>query len=113
MIIMKDKLIELLAYPRFQLRDDMSFEDCPHSGLYNGEARDCGQCEYAPECKWLYCNDEFAALKSRPVEALAAALGFALGYVDKEVDSWGHNSQTCQCDACTWLRAASALFEDL
>jgi hypothetical protein len=110
---MRERVIEVLAYPRHQLRENIDIDHCPHAGFYSRGTTECMECELEPECQWLCSNDEFSALKHKPKQALVDALEFATEYVDYLVTDWGHNSRLCGCDACTWLRDANQLFDQL
>ena len=108
---MKETIIEALAYPRSLVRGDMDLDGCQHAGNYLGNRRDCDQCDQGAECEWLYSNDEFVALASKPLEELEGALEFAIGYVDARVTRARHKPRKCQCEACTWLRRTRRLLD--
>lgn len=106
---MRDKLIAALAYPRSVVRDDILPDDCPHNRSFDSEDRRCLDCEFEVECLWLCRNDEFAALRLRPLEELVDALEFSLGYIAREINEPKHNSAKCRCTTCTWSREAESL----
>ncbi len=111
--MVKDKIIQALAYPRALVRANLELENCFHGGNYAAEDGTCQTCDYGPECQWLYSNDEFVALKQKSAEQLVDSLGFALECVNAQVTQWRHNQLTCQCEACAWLRSTQALYDDL
>ncbi len=78
---MRERSIELLAYPRDQVRNNVELDHCSHNGLYAEGDRECQNCDYEMECNWLYHNDEFAALKQKSIEDLVDALEFVAGYI--------------------------------
>lgn len=109
---MCDELIELLAYPRYHLRDELEVElgACVHDGRYDNHDPHCILCQNRAECRWLFDNDEFTALKLHSKDQLLQALEFALEYVDSVVARWGHDVRLCHCDACQWLRKTRPYF---
>lgn len=112
---MKEKIIDILDFPRQWVRGDLGpeFVDCPHAGQYDVKDRRCRDCDNGPECLWLYNNDEYLALSQRPLHDLLDALDFAICYVNAGVMNWGHVSDTCQCKACSWLRTAHQVHDDV
>jgi hypothetical protein len=109
---MKDKIIQTLAYPRLLVRGSMSLEDCEHNGNYAGGDSRCDDCEFALECRWLCNADEFAALERKPMEDVLDALDFAVDYVRAQTACAGHDSLTCRCNSCEWLRASELLLDE-
>jgi hypothetical protein len=108
---MKNQILGLLAFPRALLRDDIEFDDCPHSGNFAIEDAGCQECGAGVECAWLYSNEEYAALEDRSLEELIDSLDFARAYVEFRVDRWGHNRRTCSCEACRWVRNAGRVLQ--
>ena len=109
----REQVIEALLFPRSLVRDHIEIDQCAHAGHYAKDRKDCQQCDYGPECEWLYSNDEFIALERKPLPVLAQALEFALGYVDAQVSLWGHQHTSCHCDACVWLRRTQRLYGEV
>ena len=110
---MKERIIELLAYPRSMVCDQIDLDICPHAGYFDRDDRRCRKCQVAPECRWLGSNDEFAALKQKSTEELVAPLGFAVDFVNIQVAHWGHDPLCCDCETCLWVRAATRVREEL
>ena len=108
---MRDELISALAYPRSVVRDYVQPDVCPHNRSFDGEDRRCLDCEFEVECLWLCRNDEFAALRLRPLDELVDALEFSLGYVQRRIDEPRHNTATCSFATCAWSREAEALID--
>lgn len=108
---MRDELIAALAYPRSIVRDYALPADCPHNRSFDCEDRRCLVCEFEVECLWLCRNDEFAALRLRPLAELVDALEFSLGYIQRRINEPKHNSAKCRCAACAWSREAETLIE--
>jgi len=107
---MRKQIIETLAFSRALVRDGLDTQDCGHDMNYDPDDRACLECEYGPECRWLFENDEFAALERKPVEHLVDALEFALAYVAARTSQGGdHHHRTCRCDICRWQRRAQKL----
>ena len=109
---MRQALIELLNFPRYQLRSELELQDCVHAGRYDASDPGGLLCLHGESCRWLYDNDEFASLLARPVEQLFEALSAAVEHVDSLVLGWGHDARHCPCDACQWLRQARQLARD-
>ena len=109
---MRDRIIETLDYARAIVRSSIVLDDCSHDANFAAGSDECGVCEYASECHWLYSNDEFAALEQKPVEILVAALDFAVDYVRAELTHGGHNTARCRCESCTWLRTGQKLLAE-
>ena len=110
---MKKQIIEALTFSRAVVRDGMDTPECIHDTNYDPDDRDCIECDYGPECRWLFENDEFAALERKPMEHLVDALEFALAYVGARTSRGGHNHHTCRCDICRWQRRAQKLRDRL
>jgi len=107
---MKNRIIELLSFPRQMLHDDIDLETCLHAGFYDTKDRVCRECENEGQCRWLSANDEFVALERKSVRSLAKSLAFVLEYMNAQVGRWGHDPNVCKCSSCRWLREASGLF---
>ena len=110
---MREQIIETLAFSRALVRDGLDLQDCVHDTNYDPDDPSCVECEYRPECRWLFENDEFAALQHKPLEHLADALEFALAYVAARTSQGGHHRPTCQCDICRWQRHAHELHDSM
>ena len=110
---MKQRIIEALAYPRKLVRNQIDPSECSHNGHFNSTDGDCQDCYHNAECEWLHSNDEFVALQSKSADELEGALEFAIGFVDALVTRRGHQTRTCCCEACVWLRDTEELFNDL
>ncbi|MGA7802316.1 MAG: hypothetical protein WCC36_16075 [Gammaproteobacteria bacterium] len=104
--MIEDKVINLLDFPRFQVREYLDLDGCAHSGNYDRDDRECRQCGFGMECEWLNRNDEIAMLKQRRLEELDHALDTAISYVQARAAGWEHDTRTCHCDSCEWLREA-------
>ncbi len=102
----RERIIELLAYPRALARGNVNVLDCPHAGHFDTTDVRCARCDCGIECGWLAHADEASDLDSREIPQLLEALGFALSYVDAQVTRWGHPRRGCACEACRWLRSA-------
>jgi hypothetical protein len=108
---MRDELIAALAYPRSVVRDCVLPDDCPHNRFFDCEDHRCLNCEFEVECLWLCRNDEFAALRLRPLAELVDALEFSMGYVQRRIDEPRHNTAKCDCSTCAWSRQAEVLID--
>jgi len=110
--MMKNRILELLEFPRELVRGDMDLEECPHQGLYDLHDKICLECDQGEECDWLYGNDEFAALELHDQAQLLKALGFGLCYVRAAIAQWNHNIHVCQCTACSWFKQAQKTYDE-
>ena len=110
---MKSRIIRALRYPRALMRGNIALDQCTHSGHYNESDQECGDCYYGLECEWLFGNDESVAVEEKSLPALIEALEYCHGYVDAHTTEWGHDSKSCPCEACAWLRDTEELMTDL
>jgi len=107
---MKNRMIELLSYPRQMLHDDIDLVSCLHAGFYDKQDRGCRECENEAQCRWLSANDKFVALERKPVRDLAQSLAFVLDYMNLRIGRWGHDPNVCKCSSCCWFCEASDVF---
>ncbi len=112
--IVKEQFLQALEFPRLLIRKNVDLRDCRFNGHYVGELG-CRLCDAAIECKWLTHHDEFSGLASKPLDEIAAAVDFAMHFVEALVMESQHPVDACTCEACAWLRAtrrALAEFEN-
>lgn len=106
----KDRIIQLLGFPRTLVRESIDHENCTHAGNFAPGDPVCADCASRLECRWLYHNDEFSALGEKPEAKLVEALEFALDYVEAFAHRAGHRpSKRCPCEVCAWLKGAREL----
>ena len=110
---MRNRIIQALSYPTALIRGGVELDSCSHSGQYNDLDPECTYCDFEPECAWLFRHDENVSLAEKPLADLVEALEFCYGYVDAHTARLGHEFETCNCDACRWLRDAGRLMESL
>ena len=110
---MKAEVVDMLAFPRRWIADNVIDEECPHAGNFAEQDSRCALCDHAMECEWLYHNDALSGLEQKPISEAISALSFAIEYVDAYVTRSKHTRLTCHCDACTWLRKANALYDEV
>jgi len=108
-IVPRRAVIDALSYPRQLLHGSLNLESCPHGGFYSPGDTGCQDCDDRPECQWLYHNDEFVALDRKSDHDLAQALDFAICYVTAQAA--GHDTRSCHCASCAWLRGALPLYD--
>ncbi len=99
---MRQRIIDLLVYPRWLVLDEIDSAVCPHQGYYNDTDPECRHCELGEACRWLSSNDAFVALTRTPIEDLLRSLEFAVDYVRFRCSQ--HNRIACVCESCIWLR---------
>jgi hypothetical protein len=105
----RECIIEHLAYPRDLIRTAGIPEDCRHGGEYCPADPGCRTCLYDIDCRWLCTVDQCSALPLKTTDQLADSLAFAVEYVTARILDLRHNSHTCHCDHCQWLRSARRL----
>ncbi len=93
------------------IRENMDLRTCRFNGHYVGELG-CKLCTAATECKWLVEHDEFSNLARKPLAEVAAALEFAMHFVEAMVMESDHQCEECHCEACRWLRGARKTVAD-
>lgn len=109
---MRQKVLAQLHYPRLLIGDSQDLDRCPHNGMYDQDDRACLNCSDRSECIWLYNNDEFSNLQTKPLSDLRAALAFAVDYVSAQAVIWEHNPNNCLCETCKWIRQAEKLYNE-
>ena len=108
---MRDRIIRALNYPTALIRGSVELHSCSHGGNYDQQDQACSDCNFEPECAWLIGHDENVSLNEKPIAVLIEALEYCYGYVDARATQLGHQSDSCNCDACRWLRDAGHLME--
>lgn len=108
-ILVRERVIAMLNFPRQVVRGEMDLFECPHSGEFDSNDRECKECVDGPECQWLYATDAVAALGSRSLSQLSDALEFAILSVAAKAVEQEHDPQNCACPMCAWLTQAEAL----
>lgn len=102
----RDQILRLLRYPRSVLGTLAPLASCSHAGFLDPKDPGCHDCDYEIECAWLYSNDEFADLGEKPLSALLEALDYAAALIEAQITGAGHDSCSCACEWCAWVRAA-------
>ncbi len=110
---MRDRIIQALRFPTILIREGVELHSCSHSGNYRRQDESCDDCYFEPECAWLFGHDENVSLHDKPLADLVEALEYCYGYMDARATQLGHQSESCRCDACRWLRDAEHLMEAL
>jgi len=111
-VVMRRRIIEVLAYPRQVAKANIDLSSCPHSGFFKAMDSRCEQCSKSYECDWLNSTDAFNDLGAKPMEFLYRALTFGIDYVDGQTAHQYHDGETCECDSCNWIRNARGLIDD-
>jgi len=108
---LKDRLAEVLQYPRVLMRNEMHLEDCTHGGLIDHQDPACRDCVDQDTCAWLLSMDEVGDFRKASLDRLVTALGFALESVQSLLQNPEHDP-FCRCEACTWHRRAHDLYSE-
>ncbi len=99
---MREEIVELLEFTRRWLPSQLELEECPCNGSYHQSNNQCERCEQKPECRWLFNNDEYVELCTKPLPELVASLDLALWLIDaRNASEHGHR---CSCELCSWRK---------
>lgn len=108
-VLIRRRILQVLAYPRQVAMADVDLSACPHSGSFKAVDAKCQECAKNYECDWLNSTDEFNDLATKPMEFLYRALTFGIDYVDARNVLANHYDDNCECNNCLWLRGARDL----
>lgn len=108
---LKDRLAEVLQYPRVLMRNELHLEDCAHGGLIDNHDPACRECIDQDACAWLLSMEETADFRRASLDNLVTALGFALESVQSLLKNPEHDP-FCSCEVCTWHRQADELYSE-
>lgn len=111
MNVLRQKIVEKLAFPRLLALGIIESEDCPYDLRFQPDDVACGACKFASECEWLDSDASLAMLARRPETELVQDLRFAIDYVRGVCDRANHSPSNCLCDACRWLVSARRLLK--
>ena len=107
--IMRQRIIDALAYPRILVLANLDADECPQNLYFNAAHPTCRHCHQGEECRWLNRNDEFTMLSTKPIEALYESLLFCIDFVNAQCAYASHNTRRCDCESCQWVRQARKL----
>lgn len=108
---MRQLLIEALAYPQQLVLKFTDQHDCPLDSLFDATSERCQQCDLNQECHWVNCLDDFSNFRGKPAHTINASLLYGLKLVKSIHSERQHQSATCACETCTWIRSAQQLTE--
>lgn len=111
-VAIRRRILEALDYPRQVAMANVDLSACPHSGFFKSMDTTCSRCAKNYECDWLNSTDEFSDLAGKPMEFLYRALTFGIDYVDACNSVENHETNSCECDTCDWLREARLLVRE-
>ena len=95
-------LRESLAYPHWMAAAKINHGSCPHHGYFDSWDRKCRHCSKETECRWVNTLDGGIDASGMSAGELIEVLDIALGFMGDHKAH--HNRQTCDCQACSWLR---------
>jgi hypothetical protein len=107
--IMRQRIIDALAYPRILVLANLDADECPQNLYFNPAHPTCRHCHQGEECRWLNRNDEFTMLSTKPIEALYESLLFCIDFVNAQSAYANHNTRRCDHESCQWVRQARKL----
>jgi hypothetical protein len=105
-MVVRRRILELLAHPRRVVMANVDLSRCPHGGSFSSKDTTCRECAKNYECDWLTSTDDFNNLSEQPMEFLYRALAFGIDYVDALITRANHDSKNCDCKSCEWLSDA-------
>jgi hypothetical protein len=77
---------------------------CTWDGRYHAEQHECRQCVDAAVCSWIFAQDPAPDLTTFSETQLIDALIFAGGFLEGQMFGEGHDSESCACQICLWVR---------
>ena len=95
-------LIEALAYPREMAAAKINLRSCSQRGNFDSWDRRCRHCSKETECRWVDTLDGGIDASDMSASELIEALNKAMGFMGDH--NAHHDRQTCDCQACSWLR---------
>ncbi len=104
--MIEKRVTYLLRLARLNIREYPEIRTCPQEGWYVADRRPCVDCESTVQCRWLQRCGDLASLKRQGLLDLDRVLEQATGHVEARARDFGHDSASCQCEACQWLREA-------
>ena len=108
---MRRELIEALTYPRLLILRMIDARECEHDSLFDATSARCHHCSMDRECHWASCLNDFEDLRSKPVHTLNASLRYSVRLVEALHNELLHDSTSCTCEACSWIRDSQRLIE--
>ena len=105
-IVIRRRILELLAHPRQVAMADVDLSECPHSGVFKTLDATCSQCAKNHECDWLNSTDDFNDLAEKEMEYLYCALIFGIDFIDAHNGHAKRDGKDCNCASCKWVRDA-------
>lgn len=109
---MRDRIIEALDYPRRLIRETVGGRDCPEDSRFDAGSLPCHCCDIRQECQWACCLDEFDDFAGKPDYTLNASLCYGIAMVESLRRRENHDTETCECEACSWLRSSRRLVKE-
>jgi hypothetical protein len=110
--VMRQRMLEALAYPRSFVMDNIDLRICPHDGIFELFCDHCQKCDLRQGCQWLGYLKKGEALNSEPTYTIHATLLFGLGLIEENNQSMQHDPEACSCESCTWARDAQQLDQE-
>ena len=108
---MRRQLIEALTYPRLLVLKIIQDKDCPHNSLFDPLDERCFKCDINRECHWVRCLNDFSDFADKPTYTVNASLRYGIRLVKSLHEELEHDTETCPCEVCSWVRDAQSLTE--
>lgn len=108
----RDRIIEALSYPRSLMEKEIKRRDCPEHHRFNEHSDDCNDCLYILECQSYADRLSETSLKQISEPQLRKLLQLGLEYVAYQTGRMDHETDSCTCDLCRWVRETTPLLGD-
>lgn len=109
--MLKDEIIELLAFPLLKMENHLQLEECPHAGYYDHGDDRCIDCFQGDECLWVQQSEHASSCQKKNLQALLNQLQIAIDFIDLKLVAAHRSKRRCYCDNCSWLTRANALMD--
>lgn len=113
MVNRADVLRKRIASARGLVRNYFEVPDCVWQGRYHHDQAACQKCADGAVCEWIFAQDPDPDLSAFSLAQLEDAHVFAVGFLEGRMVDAGHETNTCSCEMCTWIRTALAEFTAL
>lgn len=107
----RDRFIDKLKSARPLVVAYFDPPGCDWSGRFHAEQKECRQCADASVCSWIFGQDPAPDLSAFSEDELNDALVYAAGFLESEMFVADHDSESCSCAICVWVRDAKSVLE--
>ncbi|WP_275098638.1 hypothetical protein [Sedimenticola hydrogenitrophicus] len=107
----REQIITALGFPRLLMEQEIKRRVCPEHYRFNDQVEECNECLYILECQ---CYGEYLAgpaLGKASTIELVRLLQFGYEYVTHQLKRQDHETASCSCELCSWIRSVTPLLE--